>query len=49
MSRVVYRVLGWIERLQFPTVEARVRSIVRENWRPWRKVLDARFGAVVLK
>lgn len=49
MSRVAERIPGWVERLLIPTLESKVRAIVKEEIGHLEKVLDARFGAVDAK
>ena len=49
MSRAAERIPGWAERLLIPTLETRVRAIVREEVGNLGKVLDARFEAVSAK
>ena len=49
MSKTVERIPGWVERLLIPTLESRVRSIVKEEVGNLEKVLDARFEAVSTK
>lgn len=46
MSRVAEKVPGWVERLLIPTLESRVREIVKEEVGHLEKILDARFEAV---
>jgi predicted nucleotidyltransferase len=46
MSRVAEKVPGWVERLLIPTLESKVRSIVKEEVGHLEKVMDARFEAV---
>ena len=46
MSRIVERVPGWVERLLIPTLESRVRQIVKEEFGHFEKVIDARFETV---
>lgn len=46
MSRVAEKMPGWVERLLIPTLESRVREIVKEEVGHLEKILDARFEAV---
>ncbi len=46
MSRVAEKVPGWVERLLIPSLESKIRSIVREEVGHLEKVIDARFEAV---
>lgn len=46
MSRVAEKVPGWVERLLIPTLESKIRSIVKEEIGQLEKVMDARFEAV---
>ena len=46
MSRVAEKVPGWVERLLIPTLESKVRSILKEEVNHLEKTLDARFEAV---
>jgi hypothetical protein len=46
LSRVAEKVPGWVESLLIPTLESKVRSIVREEVGHLEKVIDARFEAV---
>jgi len=46
MSRVAEKVPGWVERLLIPTLESRVREIVKEEVGHLEKILHARFEAV---
>ncbi|MDG6902851.1 MAG: hypothetical protein JRM80_12960 [Nitrososphaerota archaeon] len=49
MSRTAERIPGWVERLLIPTLESRVRAIVKEEVGSLEKVLDARFEAIGAK
>ena len=46
MSRVAEKVPGWVESLLIPTLESKIRSIVKEEVGHLEKVMDARFEAV---
>lgn len=46
MSRIAEKVPGWVERLLIPTLESRVREIVKEEVGHLEKVMEARFEAV---
>jgi tetrahydromethanopterin S-methyltransferase subunit G len=46
LSRVAEKVPGWVERLLIPTLESKIRSIVKEEIGQLEKVMDARFEAV---
>ncbi len=46
MSRVAEKIPGWVERLLIPTLESKIRSIVREEFDHFEKIMDARFEAV---
>jgi len=46
MSRIAEKVPGWVERLLIPTLESRVREIVKEEVRHLEKIMEARFEAV---
>ena len=46
MSRIAEKVPGWVERLLIPTLESRVREIVKEEVGHLEKILEARFEAV---
>ena len=46
LSRVAEKIPGWVERLLIPTLESKIRSIVREEVGHLEKVMDARFEAV---
>jgi hypothetical protein len=49
LSGVAERVPGWVERLLIPTLESKIRTIVREEVGDLEKVMDARFEAVNAK
>ncbi len=44
-SRIGEKVPGWVERLLIPTIETRVRSVVKEEFSHFEKVVDARLLA----
>lgn len=46
LSRVAERIPGWVERLLIPTLESKVRAIVKEERENLERVLDTRFEAV---
>ena len=46
MSRIAEKVPGWVERLLIPTLESRVREIVKEEVGHLEKIMEARFEAV---
>jgi len=46
MARIVEKVPGWVEKLLIPTLESRVRGIVREEVEHLEKVMEARFQSV---
>jgi hypothetical protein len=46
LSRVAEKVPGWVERLLIPTLESKIRSIVKEEVGHLEKVMDARLEAV---
>jgi len=46
MSRIAEKVPGWVERLLIPTLESRVREVVKEEVGHLEKVMEARFEAV---
>jgi len=45
-SRLGERVPGWVERMLIPTIESRIRSIVKDEVAHLEKVMDARFEAM---
>jgi len=45
-SRMGDRVPGWVERTLIPTIESRIRSIVKDEVAHLEKVMDARFEAM---
>jgi len=49
LPRVAEKVPGWVETLLIPTLESKIRSIVREGVSHLEKVIDARFEAVNTK
>ena len=40
------KVPGWVERLLIPTLESRVRAVVKDEVGHLEKVMDARFKAI---
>ena len=48
-ERLVERVPGWVGRLLIPTLESRVRTIVKEEVGHLEKTMEARFDAVDMK
>jgi hypothetical protein len=46
MSKMAEKLPGWVERLLIPTLESKVRNIVRDEVGHLEKVLDARFDGV---
>jgi len=46
MSRIAEKVPGWVERLLIPTLESRVREIVKEEVGHLEKIMEAGFEAV---
>ena len=49
MTGVAEKVPGWVERLLIPTLESKVRAVVKEEVGHLEKVMDARFEAVNTK
>ena len=49
MARIAEKVPGWVERLLIPTLESRVRGIVKEEVGHLEKIIEARFEAVYSK
>lgn len=49
LAKAAERIPGWVERPLIPTLEARVRAIVKEEVGSLEKVLDARLEAVGAK
>ncbi len=45
-SRISERVPGWVERMLIPTIESRIRSIVKAEVAHLENVMDARFEAI---
>ena len=45
-EKVVEKVPGWVERALLPSLEARVRSVVKEEIGGLRRVMEARFEAI---
>ncbi len=45
-SKVVERIPGWVERILIPSLETRIRQIVREEVGHLEKLMDTRFEAV---
>ena len=48
-EKVAEKVPSWVERLLIPTLESRVRGVVREEVAHLEKILDAKFDAVDVK
>ena len=46
MSRAAEKVPGWVERLLIPTMESRIRLVVKEEVSHLEKVMEARLGAI---
>jgi len=46
VNRVAEKVPGWVERMLVPTLESRVRGIVREEVGYLEKTMNAKFDAV---
>jgi tetrahydromethanopterin S-methyltransferase subunit G len=46
MSGVTSKIPGWVERMLIPTIEAKVRMIVAEEFVHFEKVMDAKFETV---
>jgi hypothetical protein len=46
LSGVASKVPGWAERMLIPTLEAKIRAIVKEEVGQLEKVMDAKFAAV---
>jgi len=49
MARIAEKVPGRVERLLIPTLESRVRGIVKEEVGHLEKIIEARFEAVYSK
>ena len=49
LSGVASKVPGWVERMLIPTLEAKIRVIVKEEIAQFEKVMDAKFEAVNTK
>jgi len=45
-EKVAAKIPGWVEGLLIPTLESRVRGVVREEVGHLEKTLDARFDAI---
>jgi hypothetical protein len=43
-ARIGEKVPGWVERLLIPTIESRVRSVVKDEFSNFGKVMDARLN-----
>jgi len=48
-EKLAEKVPGWVERILIPTLESRVRGVVREEVGHLEKTLDARFDAINAK
>jgi len=48
-EKVAEKIPGWVERLLIPTLESRVRGVVREEVGHLEKTLDAKFDAINVK
>ena len=46
LSRMAEKVPGWVERLLIPTLETRIRAIVKDEFGHFEKVMDAKFEAI---
>lgn len=46
LSRIAEKVPGWVERLLIPTLESKVREIVKDEVGHLEKIMEARFEAV---
>jgi hypothetical protein len=46
MSRIAEKVPGWVDRLLIPTLESKVREIVKEQVGHLEKIMETRFEAV---
>lgn len=46
VGRAAERVPGWVERFLVPSLESKVRGIVKEEVAHLEKLMDARFDAV---
>lgn len=49
VGKVAEKVPGWVERLLIPTLESRVRSVVKEEVGHLEKTMEARFEATDAK
>jgi len=49
VGRMAEKVPGWVERLLIPTLETRVRSILKEEVGHLERTIDARFEAIDAK
>jgi BMFP domain-containing protein YqiC len=45
-ERVAEKIPGWVERLLIPTLESRVRAIVKDEVNHLEKVMNAKFESV---
>lgn len=45
-EKLAEKVPGWVERLLIPTLESRVRTIMKEEMLQLEKTIDAKFEAV---
>jgi len=48
-EKLAEKVPGWVERLLIPTLESRVRTIVKEEVNHLEKTMNARFEAIDVK
>lgn len=48
-EKLVEKVPGWVERLLIPTLESRVRVIVKEEVGHLEKIMNAKFEAIDAK
>ena len=46
LSRMVEKVPGWVERLPIPTLESRIRAIVKDEFGHFEMIMDAKFDAM---
>jgi len=49
VGRMAEKVPGWVERLLIPTLETRIRSILKEEVGHLERTIDARFEAIDAK
>ncbi len=49
VGKMVEKVPGWVERMLIPTLESRVRSVVKEEVGHLEKTMNARFEAIDAK